>query len=254
MYIDIFNQRFFSGTTNEAIDVIHQFIQKRSLSIIGAINVYLLTECSKNKWLSDFYNDSCNMVTVDGRPLVYLSKILSKYPFPEMVGGPGLWLKILEYGSKQGLKFYFIGATDEILRKSKTNLEEQFNNISIVGYHNGYFSFDSLETEKIVSEIEKYQPDIIYLGMPSPKKEEFALILKKRLEYGLIVLIGGAFDYFAGEKKIGNNLISKLCLDWILRMMQEPKRLIPRYMKSNFDFFKLIIRHFFKINYLKIKK
>jgi len=251
----LFGQKFISGNTQEIIELIYEKRDKSQyILLVAAINVYIITLCYKNKAINNFYNHICDIVTVDGRPLVYLSKFYSNYPFPEMVGGPNLWQKIINIGAAKGDTFYFLGATNEILVKAINNLRLKIDNIKIIGFHHGYLNFPSEEFEEVVAEINNLNPNFIYIGISSPKKEECATLFRKKINKGIIVLIGGAFDYLAEEKKIGNNLISKLCLDWFFRMLQEPRRLLPRYFKSNLIFLKLIIISFFKKKLFKLNK
>lgn len=250
----LFNQKFISATTTEILEFVeNELIDSNKAKIISAINVYLITLCYQKKEISDFYNH-CDIVTVDGRPLVYISKLFSKYSFPEMVGGPNLWTNLLDSGSKKNRTFYFIGSTEETLIRAILNIKKLFDNINIVGSHHGYFEINGIICSEVVDEIKRLKPDFIFIGTSSPKKEYFAEILKTNIDSGIIVLIGGAFDLFAGEKKIGNELTSKLCLDWLLRLLQEPQRLGWRYLRSNTIFILMLINELFKrIKYFLIK-
>jgi N-acetylglucosaminyldiphosphoundecaprenol N-acetyl-beta-D-mannosaminyltransferase len=98
--------------------------------------------------------------------------------------------------------------------------------------------------ENIIKELKVLKPNLIYIGLPTPYKEDIAIRLRKDLDFGCIVLIGGMFDVFAGEKKIGYKIVSYLCLDWFFRMIQEPRRLFRRYMSSNCYFVYMILKEF----------
>jgi len=204
-----------------------------------------LTECYKTPKLKTFYENTCDLVTVDGRPLVYLSNILFRSPLPEMVGGPNLWNQILIKFNTH--RFYFLGSKETTLVKAINNIQTNNKHIKIVGHHHGFFDINGNEFMKILNEIDDLLPDFIYIGMPSPQKELVAERIKTQFRKRpvVIVIIGGAFDYLSGEKKIGNSIISRLCLDWLLRLVQEPKRLFFRYLKSNSFFLFLIIKKVF---------
>lgn len=242
MNILLFNQLFFSGTMQEAMEIFKEFLLSDQAHIVGAINAYLITECRKSILLSDFYKHRCDLVTVDGRALVYLSIIFSSKAFPEMIGGPHFWEKILEFGAKNKKSFFFWGSTDHILEKARKRLTNKYPELIVSGMHNGYCDITTAEFDTVLKEIRKKRPDIIFIGMPSPKKEEVALRIKRQVGQSNIVLIGGAFDYFAGKKKICNDIISKLCLEWVFRMIQEPFRLGPRYLKSNIELVLIVIK------------
>ena len=247
MYTILFNQKFFAGKTEELLEIIGNILQSSETKVLGAVNVFLITESYKDSALKSFYTDICDIVTVDGRPLVYLSRVkrLSSTPIYEMTGGPGLWTEILNFGSRKGYPFFFIGSNDEILENAKRRLILEFPELKIVGTQNGYFEIGPDEIESLIEQIRISAPKIIFLGMSSPKKEIIAKILKSRLEGAFIVLIGGAFDYFAGSKKLAPKIFSYLCLEWVYRLLQEPRRLFFRYVKSSISIVKIILKEFF---------
>jgi len=232
-----------SGYTKELLR--QTFSKYNNNLLVGALNIHLITFCNYNSTISDFYN-KCDVVSVDGSPLVYLSKFFSDDPFPEMVGGPNFWIQILKYGADKNYNFYFLGSKYDVLLKAKANLEVKFSNLKIVGMHHGYFDLSSKAFDNVVSDINNNSSDIIFIGMPSPKKELVADKLNQVLNGKKIVIIGGAFDYFAGEKKIGNEIISKLCLDWVLRIAQEPRRLMGRYIRTACSFVPILLKETMK--------
>ena len=241
--IKLFDQTFDCVDTQKALTFIDYFIKQQSPMIICAKNVSLIVECSKNKFLREFY-ENVNLITVDGRPLVYISRIFLEEPFPEMVGGPNLWYRIIEFAYKRYYTIYFLGGTQSIVEKAVRNLKIKYPDIMVVGFINGYFK--DLEIPLIINEIKQRRPDIIYLGLPTPKKEKLAQIISDEVRCGLIVLVGGIFDVFAGEKNLAPKFISKLCIEWLYRICQEPKRLWKRYLITNTIFILLVLKELFK--------
>jgi N-acetylglucosaminyldiphosphoundecaprenol N-acetyl-beta-D-mannosaminyltransferase len=233
--IKIFNQTFYCINTSEAIEQIGVFITRKESKIICAKNVALTVDCLKDDFLFNFYEDA-DMVTVDGRVLVLFSRI---YPisFPEMVGGPNLWVRLLEHGDIKSLSIYLLGSTQSLVEKAVSNLSAKYQGLNFVGYNNGYFN-DAKE-EIIINNLKQLNPDIILLGISTPKKEILARKIKLELDSSLIVLVGGMIDVFAGDKKMAPPIISKLCLEWLLRLIQEPKRLWRRYLTTNIIFLRL---------------
>jgi N-acetylglucosaminyldiphosphoundecaprenol N-acetyl-beta-D-mannosaminyltransferase len=239
--IRMFGQSFFAGRSSELLEIIQKYPADRESIVIGALNVFLITECNKNEYLSDFYNRTCDFVTVDGMPLFYLSRYYADHPFPEMTGGPEMWKNIVKFGSHDGQSFYLWGATDALLKKAEERLALEFPGLKIAGRKNGYQEVKSQEFDETIECIQTLSPRFIFLGMPSPKKELVADILKTKNRNAVIVLIGGAFDYFAGNKNRPPRIVRKMCLEWFFRMIQEPKRLGPRYLRSNLAFARLLI-------------
>ena len=150
--IILFGQHFESDLTSQILCKIAEFIKSGEVRTLGTINVFLITECSNNPWLSDFYNQ-CDLVTVDGQPLVYASRFFSSCPFPEMVGGPNLFSQLYQAGASNGWSFYFLGSTNQILEKAELNLRAMYPSFDIVGKHHGYFDPESKTMDDIIQEI-----------------------------------------------------------------------------------------------------
>jgi N-acetylglucosaminyldiphosphoundecaprenol N-acetyl-beta-D-mannosaminyltransferase len=239
-FTSYFHQQLFAGTTDEATDFFNSLIDSGHPKLVGAINVYLMTQCYQDRNLSDIYNQF-DLVTVDGRPLVYLSSCYASIPVREMVGGPNFWETVIRFGAQNGHNFYFLGSFPDILDKAAAKLKERYPKLDVIGMHHGIVQDEKQFIQEVLQDVREKKPGIIMIGMPSPIKENLAFMFKKELESGMIVIIGGAFDIFAGEKKIAPHIISILCLEWFYRMMQEPGRLFRRYMASNFYFLYMLI-------------
>lgn len=241
--VKIFNQSFDNVNTYKALKICDNFIISKKNHIISGKNVYLVVECSRNKFMYSFF-ESVDLVTVDGRPLVYISRLFLKKPFLEMVGGPHLWEAMVGHISIKGYSLYILGATQPVVTKAISILKDKYSNLVICGYRNGFFKEN--EIHQIINEIKLIRPDVIFLGLPSPMKENFALKLKAKNIPCLVVLVGGMIDVLAEDKKLAPSWMSMLCLEWFYRLLQEPKRLCYRYLSSNAKFLLLLIREFLK--------
>ena len=202
---------------------------KNKTKIICAKNVALVVMCNRDSFLRRFYEDA-NLVVIDGRPLIYVYYLLEK-KLPEYIGGPNLWEKTIELASKKRYSTYFLGGTQLVVKKAVEKLKNKYPNLIISGYRDGYFKESDLPN--IINEIKEKSPDIILLGIATPKKEMVARVLSYELHSSLIVLVGGMFDIFAGEKRRAPRIINKLCLEWLYRLCQEPGRLWKRYLITN---------------------
>jgi len=236
--INLFNQTIDNVDTQTALAFVEEYLHQRNGKIICAKNVALTVECSRNAFLREFY-ENAGLVTVDGRPLVYLSRFFGDR-LPEMVGGSNLWYKIIELAESKNCSLYFLGGTQSVVEKAVRNLTNMHPALRIVGFRNGYFQ--ESETASVIREIRHAQPDILYLGLPTPMKERLALSISKEIPSVLNVLVGGIFDVFAGEKRLAPSFMSKICMEWLYRLAQEPKRLLVRYVRTSSLFFVMLIR------------
>jgi len=173
------------------------------------------------------------LVTVDGRPLVYVSRLFGT-PFPEMVGGANLWFEIAREAARTDRSMYLLGSTQQTVECAARNLQRSLPALRIVGYRNGFF--DAAGLEGILSAVQLASPDIVYVGLPSPLKEQVCLRLAACVPEALAIAVGGILEVMAGEKHRAPDVVSRLCLEWVYRMIQDPRRLWKRYLKTNTRF------------------
>jgi N-acetylglucosaminyldiphosphoundecaprenol N-acetyl-beta-D-mannosaminyltransferase len=236
--ITLFGQTIDNVDTETALTFVEEYLHKRDQKIICAKNVALVVECNRDAFLREFY-ENADLVTVDGRPLVYLSRFFGD-GLPEMVGGPRLWFKIIELAQRRGYSVYLLGGTQSVVEKATDNLLGKYPGLRIAGFRNGYFR--ESETPNVIRELRNQKPDILLLGLPTPMKERLALLISQEIPSSLCVAVGGVFDVFAGEKQLAHPIVSKICMEWLYRMMQDPKRLLMRYLRTNSLFFLLLIQ------------
>jgi N-acetylglucosaminyldiphosphoundecaprenol N-acetyl-beta-D-mannosaminyltransferase len=238
--LQLLGVRFDNLTTTEAADRIEEFIRDGRPRKILARNAGIRVLEDQDPWLQQLYQAS-DLVTVDGMAFVYLGKLLSR-PFKEMTGGPALWYETLRRAAIKGYGVFLLGATEATLQRARIRLRKQYPGLHIVGCHHGYFRSD--EEDKIVRDIQRLQPHILMVGMSSPMKEKFLERNLSRLGVPACIGVGGAIDLFAGDSRLAPTWMRKLCLEWVYRAYQEPRRLATRYLASNARFLMLVAKSF----------
>ena len=152
------------------------------------------------------------------------------------ITGPSYMGEILRMSVKCGYKHYFYGSTQETLDGLKSVLEKNYPGLSIVGMYSPPFrSMTESEDRKIVEAINTASPDFLWIGLGAPKQEKWMAAHKGRVK-GLMVGVGAAFDYFAGNIKRAPVWMQKANLEWLYRFFQDPKRLFKRYFVTNSKF------------------
>lgn len=131
---------------------------------------------------------------------------------------------MLRVGEKEGLTFYLLGGMPGIPEKTKENLEKIFPDIKIVGVHDGYMSKE--DEEKVIEEINTLQPNVLFVATGAPRQEKWIYNNRNRLEVDVATGQGGTFDYEAGRIKRAPKAIQKLGIEWLWRLILEPKRII----------------------------
>ena len=175
------------------------------------------------------------MVIPDGGPL---SSVGRKRGAKRMqrTTGPSYMGEILRISVKHGWKHYFYGSTQETLDKLKTELEKAYPRVQIVGMYSPPFRpLTEAEDKEIVEAINKASPDFLWIGLGAPKQEKWMGAHHGRVK-GLMVGVGAAFDYYAGNIKRAPIWMQKMNLEWLYRLMQDPKRLWKRYLNTNSKF------------------
>jgi len=227
---------FDNLTLVEALGRIEQFIRERSPRKIFTPNVALLVWSRKDPFLRSVYR-SCDIVTVDGMAIYYALHLVGT-PVKESLSASLMFFPLLRLAQEKGYGVYLLGARDGILQAAVRNLEQQFPGIRIVGAHHGYFDMDS--AAGVVADIRKAAPDILLLGMSTPMKERFAERYLAAMNVPVTLGVGGMFDIAAGLASFAPPLIRRLCLEWLYRLLQEPRRMWKRYLTTNFVFLWLV--------------
>jgi len=230
--------RFDNLTTVEAADQIECFIHEGRPRMILARNAAIRVMEDQDFSLHHIYETS-DLVTVDGMAFVYLGRLFGR-PFKEMTGGPALWYELLRRAALKGYRIFFLGGREDILRKAVARLQEQYPDLQVVGCHNGYFKAE--EEDEIVETIRQSRAQILMVGMSPPMKERFLEKHLNRMDVPASIGIGGAIDLFAGVCTLAPSWMRILCLEWLYRVWQEPRRLLRRYVVSNTRFLLLVIK------------
>jgi N-acetylglucosaminyldiphosphoundecaprenol N-acetyl-beta-D-mannosaminyltransferase len=243
--VTLFNTEFVNADRKTACDILESEILKKEKFIYAAVKDVALTVRSlEDKFLNAFYK-SCDYVFVDGRGILYASWLLRK-PLKEMVGGPGIYFEMLKRSNDKGYKVYLLGSNKKSLTNAVTNIKKRLPEINIVGYQDGYFKIE--DSNKIVDKINKSKPDIVFIGISTPKREQFVEKQKKRFSNFLCIPVGGILDNEAGLTKFAPKIISIMGIEWLYRVIQEPERLLKRYLYTHLKFGLYFFKELFHFN------
>ena len=236
--ITILNINIDVLNVSETIDVVEKYtIQKEPLHLMG-VNADKLNECNKNNKLQEIVN-SCGVINADGASVVMASKYLGK-PLPERVAGIDLMQDLVGLSEKKGYSIYLLGAKQEIVEKTAKVLMTRYPSLKIVGVHDGYFN--ETEWENVSNKIKQVTPDIVFVGITSPIKEYLIEYLQNKGNTSVFMGVGGAFDVVSGHIPRAPIWMQNLNLEWLFRVMKEPRRLFKRYFIGNLKFIMAVIK------------
>lgn len=210
-------------TSDEAGEITKQLIEtsNKSCSLVVAPNVEFIMAAQKDE---EFFNilKTSKLATPDSVGVIIGGK-LQKKPFKERIPGQTYFRKVFEVGEKEGWTFYLLGGSGDIPRRAKEHLESLYPKVKIVGYHEGYFKEDS--EEKVIEEINNLQPNVLFVAMGAPRQEKWIYENKDKLKVDIAAGQGGTFDYEAGNIKRAPVWMQKCGIEWLWRLIREPKRI-----------------------------
>lgn len=175
------------------------------------------------------------MAIPDGGPL---STVGNKRGYKDMhrTTGPSLMGEIYKISAEKGYRHYFYGSTDKTLRTLKQKLYEDYPGIQIVGMYSPPFRpLTEEEDVEVVNRINETNPDFIWVGLGAPKQERWMAAHQGKVN-GLMLGVGAGFDYYAENIKRAPEWMQKSNMEWLFRLMQDPKRLFSRYFHTNTKF------------------
>lgn len=175
------------------------------------------------------------MAIPDGGPLASLGRKRG-YPDMERTTGPSYLEAVLKLSAQTGWRHYFYGSTPETLEKLRLTLEEKYPGAQIAGMYSPPFRpMTEEEDEQIIAQINESKPDFVWVGLGAPKQEAWMAAHQRKVQ-GLMVGVGAAFDYLAGNIQRAPQWMQKCNLEWLYRLLQDPKRLFKRYLVTNTKF------------------
>lgn len=175
------------------------------------------------------------MAIPDGGPLSSVGRKRG-YEHMQRVTGPSYMGEILKISAEKGYSHYFYGSTEETLKQLEAVLKTEYPQVKIAGMYSPPFRpLTDDEDAEVVNRINESNPDFVWIGLGAPKQEKWMAIHQGRVN-GFMVGVGAAFDYYAGNIKRAPEWMQKCNLEWFYRLMQDPKRLFSRYLKTNTKF------------------
>jgi N-acetylglucosaminyldiphosphoundecaprenol N-acetyl-beta-D-mannosaminyltransferase len=185
---------------------------------------------------------SSDIISIDGKGILWAARLFG-LALPGRVAGIDLMDSLLKLCADKGYRPYFLGATKDILAKAIERIQASYPQIQFAGWQDGYYSAD--KEAAVVENIRLSRADCLFVAMPTPKKEQFIANHHSELHVPFIMGVGGSLDVVAGFVRRAPKWVQELGLEWLYRTIQEPRRLAPRYFKTNAAFAWIMIRWMF---------
>ena len=224
-----FEKIYTEGFSSFMEELKHKLVNNEKAFIITA-NPETLMIGQESKEFDKVLKSKDTIITPDGIGVVKAAKILG-YPVKERVTGVEIVTGLFDILNEKKGTIYFLGAKQNVIEKLVNNVTEKYSSINILGYENGYVK----DKDAVFDNIAQLKPDVVLVALGIPAQE---LLISKhydRFDKGVFVGVGGSFDVLSGTKKRAPKIFIKLNLEWLYRILSEPKR-IKRFYKSNVKF------------------
>lgn len=227
----IINSNISTLSFKETVSAIEAWINKKQKKYVCICNTHSLVTASDDIIFEEVLNRA-GLCTPDGMPLVWALKSYG-YTEQERVDGPNLMLKLCELSTVKKYKIFLYGGTKETLDELTQTLLKQYDGIEIVGTHSPPFrQLTEEEDTAVVNMINSTEADIVFVSLGCPKQEYWMYHHRDRIN-GIMIGVGAAFDFITGRIKRPPIIFQKLGLEWLFRLLKEPKRLWKRYAYNN---------------------
>jgi N-acetylglucosaminyldiphosphoundecaprenol N-acetyl-beta-D-mannosaminyltransferase len=225
-------------TLRETVDAIEQVIDAGRSVQHASVNAAKVVRLQDDPALREALW-SCEFVTADGAAVVWAARLLGR-PLAERVAGIDLMEALLERAAGRGYGVYLLGARAEVVAKAAEEMRRRHPTIQIAGSHHGYFA--PAEEDEVVAAIAAARPQLLFVALETPQKELFLERHRGVLRIPFAMGVGGAFDILAGRRRRAPSWAQRLGLEWLFRLLQEPRRLWRRYLYGNTRFITLVAK------------
>jgi N-acetylglucosaminyldiphosphoundecaprenol N-acetyl-beta-D-mannosaminyltransferase len=222
--IDTFNMQ---ETIDQIVEFVHNGHSTGKGYQIATANTDFIVKAIQDPELSSILQTT-DLITADGMPLVWAAKLLGAQ-IEERVAGSDFVPILAERAEQEGFSLYLLGAAPGVAAKAADVLMESFPDLKIVGIKSPPFMPVAEMDDSIVDQINSADPDILLVAFGNPKQEMWISLNKHKLRVPVMIGIGGTLDFISGTMKRAPQWMHPLGLEWLFRLLQEPRRLWKRY-------------------------
>ena len=216
-----------------ALAAIAGAVRDRRKGYIGVTGVHGVMEAQADAIFKNILNQAF-LCTPDGMPMVWAGK-LDGHPEMARVYGPDLMLEVCAWSETSGCRHFFYGGADGVADLLAQKLKAKFPRLQVAGtLHPAVpYSLNAAEEKALAAQISAARPDVLWVGLSTPKQEKFMAEFLPQLDATLMVGVGAAFDFHAGRTRQAPRWMQRSGLEWFYRLCSEPRRLGRRYLRNN---------------------
>ncbi|MGZ9898558.1 WecB/TagA/CpsF family glycosyltransferase [Shewanella gaetbuli] len=228
------------ASMSETVTFIENSIEKGQFLQHVVVNVAKIVNMQKDPTLAESVK-ACDVINIDGMGVVFGARFLGHH-IPERVAGVDLFHELLKMSAKRNFPVFLLGATDDVVTTTSEKVKNLYPNLTIAGYNDGYFWDDE---KAVVNKIRESGAKLLFVAITSPKKENFINKWQDKLGVDFVMGVGGTFDVVAGKVKRAPLWMQRSGLEWLYRVIQEPRRMWKRYLITNSKYIALLLKNKF---------
>lgn len=219
-------------TFGEAVDEVIWLARNGRSELVVTPNADHLVRLEDDAEFLQVYR-SASLVLADGMPLVWGARLLGR-ALPERVPGSDLMVAVCEQAAQEGIPVFILGGPPGIAPLAATKLIERYASLRIVGYYSPPFGFeaDDEENQHIIDMINLSEARIVFVGVGSPKQEQWISQHRQQLTTGVLLGVGAAIEFASGSLSRAPVWMQRSGIEWFYRLCQDPKRLARRYWRN----------------------
>lgn len=218
--VPIYGIPFSKASMDETVNYLTEAIEGRRVTHVITANPIMIMSAVEDSKYSAMIRRA-DLIVPDGAGVVWAAKYVGT-PVTERVAGFDLMHRLFQQGEERKWKAYLLGTSQEVIEAAAEKLQLQYPQVRIVGYRNGFFGPE--QDEEVVEAIHAAAPDLLFVARGADTQEPWIVKYKQKLGVPLIMGVGGSFDIISGKLKRAPVFVQKLRLEWLYRLLQEPKR------------------------------
>jgi len=241
--IKFMNTEIDNMTMEETLTAIRILIQKNKPAYVVTPNVDHIVQLERDDELCKAYQDA-DLILTDGKPLLWIAKWYGT-PIKEKISGSDLFPLLCKMAAEKGYTMFFLGAAEGVAARAAENLQKRYPGLEIVGTYSPPYGFEKDENEmlEIKKMIRAAKPHMLIVGLGCPKQELFIYHNRKELNVPISLGLGASFDFEAGNLKRAPLWMSSHGLEWLFRIIQDPKRMAKRYLIDDLAIVRLAFKY-----------
>ncbi len=238
--LPVLNSQISLGSFDDMVADIATAAHNDGSAYTCCVNVHMLIEAYKDASFQQVVNQA-DFATADGNPLAVALKLFHQIEQPR-VAGMDLLPAIFSYAEQEKLSIYFLGDTDEVLAQLRQQIEQEYPKLPLAGFYSPPFRVLSPEEDQdLIDHLNASGADILFVALGCPKQEKWMADHKGKVKASMVG-VGNAFRAYLGIEKRAPGWMQALSLEWLYRLVQNPKRLWKRYLVTNSLFVWLVLK------------